>query len=69
MNFCTEILRKLRKKRINKKWAKIYGYKYYSPLENGKTHIIDGAIYMNMWTYEYLLHLNCRIVYEGDRLL
>jgi hypothetical protein len=49
-------VRKHKKKRINKKWAKIYGYKYYSPLENGKTYIMDGAIYMNRWTYEYLLH-------------
>ena len=45
-----------KKKRINKKWAKKYGYKYYSPLKNGKTVIIDGVIYMNRWTYEYLLH-------------
>ena len=35
-------VRKHKKKRINKKWAKIY--------------IMDGAIYMNRWTYEYLLH-------------
>ena len=49
-------VRKHKKKRINKKWAKVYGYKYYSPLENGKTYIMDGAIYMNRWTYEYLLH-------------
>lgn len=49
-------VRKHKKKRINKKWAKRYGYKYYSPLENGKTYIMDGAIYMNRWTYEYLLH-------------
>lgn len=49
-------VRKHKKKRINKKWAKIYGYKYYSPLENGKTYIMDGTIYMNRWTYEYLLH-------------
>lgn len=48
-------VRKHKKKRINKKWAKRYGYKYYSPLENGKTYIMDGAIYMNWWTYEYLL--------------
>lgn len=39
-------VRKHKKKRINKKWAKIYGYKYYSPLED---------IYYGR-SYEYLLH-------------
>lgn len=71
-------VRKHKKKRINKKWAKIYGYKYYSPLENGKTYIMDGAIYMNRWTYEHLLHsmnavygkqVNYQFGEEGDRLL
>ena len=53
---CSQV-RKHKKKRINKKWLKRYGYKfYYSPLENGKTVIIDGVIYMNRWTYKYLLH-------------
>ncbi len=55
-------VRKHKKKRINKKWAKVYGYKYYSPLENGKTVIIDGVIYMDRWTYKYLLH-NMNAIY------
>ena len=46
--------RKHRKKRINKKWAKRYGFHYYSNLKNGDTVIFNGKIYMNHWTYEQL---------------
>ena len=53
--FPVKIVGGQRQVRKHKKKAKIYGYKYYSPLENGKTYIMDGAIYMNRWTYEYLL--------------
>ena len=59
---CRQV-RKHKKKRINKKWLKKYGYKfYYNQLKNGETYIMDGAIYMNRWTYERLLH-NMNAVY------
>lgn len=44
--------RKHKKKRINKKWAKKYGFvKCGLPLEDGKTYLIDGRMYMNQNTF------------------
>lgn len=43
-----------KKKRINKKWAKQYGFDYYSPIEDGKWYIFDGKIYVGPRTYERL---------------
>lgn len=44
--------RKHRKKRINKKWQKRYGF-YIKPslLKNGEAIMIDGVLHMNYWTY------------------
>lgn len=43
-----------RKKRINKKWAKRYGYTYYNVLEDDKVVMIDGVMYMNQKTHDAL---------------
>ena len=43
-----------RKKRINKKWAKRYGFTYYDVLEDGKIIIIGGVLYMNQKTHDTL---------------
>ena len=43
-----------KKKRINKKWAKQYGFTIYQTLNNGETCMIDGKMYMNQYTYEIL---------------
>lgn len=42
------------KKRINKKWAKRYGFTTYEILDNGKVLIFGGVMYMNQKTYEAL---------------
>ncbi len=41
-----------KKKRINKKWAKRYGYKDYDRIEDNKTYVFDGIMYMNQKTYD-----------------
>lgn len=43
-----------RKKRINKKWAKRYGYTYYDVLEDEKIVMIGGVMYMNQKTHDAL---------------
>ena len=43
-----------KKKRINKKWAKRYGFTISETLKNGETYMIDGKLYMNQHTYEIL---------------
>ena len=43
--------RKHRKKRINKKWQKRYGYEY-DLMPHGQIIIVDGIIYMTKKTYE-----------------
>lgn len=43
-----------RKKRINKKWAKRYGYTYYDVLEDEKIVMIGGVMYMNQKTQDAL---------------
>lgn len=46
--------RKHKKKRINKKWAKRYGFTISETLKNGETYMIDGKLYMNQHTYTQL---------------
>lgn len=43
-----------KKKRINKKWAKRYGYTYYDTIEDDKTYMFNGKMYMNQKTYSKL---------------
>ena len=43
-----------KKKRINKKWAKRYGFTVSETLKNGETYMMDGKLYMNQYTYEIL---------------
>ena len=43
-----------KKKRINKKWVKRYGFTIYERLKNGETYMMDGKLYMNQHTYEIL---------------
>lgn len=46
-----------RKKRINKKWAKKYGFVEHETIENDKVIILDGKMYMNQNTfYKMKLH-------------
>lgn len=40
-----------KKKRINKKWAKIYGYTSYNYIEDGKVITMNGSMYVNPRTY------------------
>lgn len=40
-----------RKKRINKKWAKRYGYTIYNSIEDEKVITMNGTMYMNLRTY------------------
>ena len=45
-----------KKKRINKKWAKRYGYTYYDVIEDGKILTCnENTLYMNQKTYKDLL--------------
>ena len=46
--------RRNKKKRINKKWAKRYGFTISETLKNGETYMIDGKLYMNQHTYTQL---------------
>lgn len=49
--------RKHKKKRINKKYAKKYGYiKCGLPIEDGKIYKVDGKLYMNQATYNRLMY-------------
>lgn len=40
-----------RKKRINKKWAKKYGFTEYERIGNDKIITLDGKMYMNQNTF------------------
>ena len=40
-----------RKKRINKKWAKRYGYTQYNSMEDDQVVSLNGNMYMNPRTY------------------
>ena len=49
-----------KRKRINKKWAKRYGFSRYNALEDGKivqSVLLDKTLYMNPRTYDDLLRL------------
>ena len=46
--------RKHRKKRINKKWAKTYGYSYYETQEHEKIVLVDNVLYMTEKTFTKL---------------
>ena len=48
-----------KRKRINKKWAKRYGFSRYNALEDGKIlqSVLDKTLYMNPRTYDDLLRL------------
>ena len=43
-----------RKKRINKKWAKRYGFTEYSTMEDGQVINMNGSLYMNAKTASML---------------
>lgn len=45
-----------KRKRINKKWAKRYGFSRYNTLEDGKVvqSVLDKTLYMNPRTYDDL---------------
>lgn len=45
-----------KRKRINKKWAKRYGFTTYNTLEDGKVvqSVLDKTLYMNPRTYDTL---------------
>lgn len=45
-----------KRKRINKKWAKRYGFSRYNTLEDGKVvqSVLDKTLYMNPRTYDGL---------------
>ena len=48
-----------KRKRINKKWAKRYGFARYNVLEDGKIiqSVLDKTLYMNPRTYDDVLRL------------
>lgn len=46
-----------RKKRINKKWAKRYGYTTYNSIEDEQIITMNGSIYVNPRTYYKLKSL------------
>ena len=47
-------VRKHKKKRINKKWAKRYGFTISETLKDGETYMMDGKLHMNQHTYTQL---------------
>ena len=48
-----------KKKRINKKWAKRYGYKYIESMEDDNIYMLpkDNKLIMNRSTYDNLKHV------------
>lgn len=46
-----------KKKRINKKWAKRYGYTTYNSIEDEKVIMMNGSMYVNPRTYYKLKSL------------
>ena len=46
--------RKKKKKRINKKWEKGYGFSISETVKNGEIYMMDGKLYMNQHTYTQL---------------
>lgn len=51
-----------KKKRINKKWAKRYGYTIYNSIEDEKVIIMNGTMYMNPRTYYKIQGLAGKLV-------
>lgn len=47
-------VRKHRKARINKKWAKRYGYIEWDPLPSGRAMFYNNTIYMTQKDYDKL---------------
>ena len=49
-----------KRKRINKKWAKRYGFSRYNALEDGKIvqSVLDKTLYMNPRTYDDLRRIS-----------
>ena len=49
-----------KRKRINKKWAKRYGFSRYNALEDGKIlqSVLDKTLYMNPRTYNDLRRIS-----------
>lgn len=47
-------IRTHKKKRINKKWAKRYGFMYFDIQEKGQAVIIGSKIYMTQRDYDEL---------------
>lgn len=46
-----------KKKRINKKWSKRYGYTLYNSIEDEKVITVNGRIFVNPRTYYKLKSL------------
>ncbi len=46
-----------KKNRIDKKWAKRYGYITYNFIEDGKVITMNGSMYVNLRTYYKLKSL------------
>lgn len=51
-----------KKKRINKKWGKKYGYRLYNSIEDEKVITMNGTIYMNPRTYYKIQGLAGKLV-------
>lgn len=49
--------RRHKKKRINKKWSKRYGYTTYNSIEDEKVITMNGRIFVNPRTYYKLKSL------------
>lgn len=46
--------RKHHKKRINKKWAKRYGYMEFNSMPHGEVVLIEGVLWMTQRTFDKL---------------
>ena len=51
-----------KKKRINKKWAKRYGYTLYNSIEDEKVITMNGTMNMNPRTYYKIQELAGKLV-------
>lgn len=51
-----------KKKRINKKWAKRYGYTTYNHIEDEKVITMNGSMYVNPRTYYKIQGLAGKLV-------
>lgn len=64
-------VRKHKKRRINKKWAKRYGYKTTCPLKFGECLIIGDQMWMNQETFDIVrksIPKGCSIYYGQVKL-